>query len=113
MLKRNTIAAVLAALILILPFAGSGALGAQSELQEDDGAFYFGSIILSILHFPLKLATCVGTQATGAVAYVATYDVHGHYDGGTYGRDIGETARRSCTGAWLITPTQVKRDYGE
>ena len=29
------------------------------------------------------------------------------------GRDIGEGARRSCTGAWFISPEQVKKDYGE
>jgi hypothetical protein len=53
----------------------------------------------------------VGTQATAAVAYVGTYGVEGSYDGGTNGRDIGEVARRSCTGDWIIPPEQVKRDY--
>jgi hypothetical protein len=95
--------------VLALPI-DSGAQ--QSSGQEDNGIFVLGSVLLSILHVPLKLATCVGTQATAAVAYTATFGVPGHYDGGTNGKDIGETARRSCTGAWFITPSQVKSDYG-
>jgi hypothetical protein len=85
----------------------------QTAMKEDDGAFYLGSILLSILHFPLKLATCVGSQAGAAVAYTATYGVPGNYDSDTNGKDIGEVARRSCTGAWFITPEQVKKDYGD
>jgi hypothetical protein len=72
-----------------------------------------GSIVFTTLHLPAKLVTCVGTQATAAVAYTATFGVEGHYDGGTNGRDIGETARRSCTGSWIVRPSQVVRDYGE
>lgn len=72
-----------------------------------------GSIVFTTLHLPVKLVTCVGTQATAAVAYTATFGVEGHYDGGTNGRDIGETARRSCTGSWIVRPSQVVRDYGE
>jgi len=83
----------------------------QSAPQSDDGAFFLGSFLLSVLYFPLKLATCVGTQATAAVAYTATYGVAGNYDGGTNGKDIGEVARRSCTGSWIIPPEQVKKDY--
>lgn len=85
----------------------------QAPMKEDDGAFYLGSILLSVLHFPLKLATCVGTQAGAAVAYTATYGVAGNYDGDTNGKDIGEVARKSCTGTWFIAPEQVKKDYGE
>jgi hypothetical protein len=47
------------------------------------------------------------------VAYAATFGVEGNYDGGTNGREIGEVARRSCTGSWWVTPSQVARDYGE
>jgi hypothetical protein len=83
----------------------------QSAPQSDDGAFFLGSFLLSVLYFPIKLATCVGTQATAAVAYTATYGVAGNYDGGTNGKDIGEVARRSCTGSWIIPPEQVKKDY--
>lgn len=85
----------------------------QTTMQEDEGAFFLGSMIFSILNIPLKLATCLGTQATAAVAYTATFGVAGNYDGGTNGREIGEIARRSCTGAWVITPQQVKKDYGD
>ncbi|MGE5817961.1 MAG: hypothetical protein ACM37Z_08060 [Deltaproteobacteria bacterium] len=85
----------------------------QAPMEENNGAFIPGSILLSILYFPVKLATCVGTQAGAAVAYTATYGVPGNYDGDTNGRDIGEVARRSCTGDWIITPGQVRRDYGK
>jgi hypothetical protein len=96
--------------IILVPSIGRSQ---QVQMKEDDGAFYLGSFVLSILNIPLKLATCLGTQATAAVAYTATYGVPGNYDGDTNGKDIGEVARRSCTGAWFITPEQVKKDYGE
>jgi hypothetical protein len=102
------IAATLVSLTLFL----APVTGMAQETQSDDGGFVLGSVLLSILHVPLKLATCIGTQATAAVAYTSTYGVPGHYDGGTNGRDIGETARRSCTGDWFISPQQVKKDYG-
>jgi len=113
MMKKRLIsglcAAILTMAVLALPVAGRAQ---QSGSQEDNGIFVLGSVLFSILHLPLKLATCVGTQATAAVAYTATFGVPGHYDGGTNGKDIGETARRSCTGSWFITPSQVKNDYG-
>ena len=101
-------AAILTLSLLTLPTVGR----AQQAPAQDDGVFVLGSILYSIIHLPLKLVTCVGTQATAAVAYTATYGVPGHYDGGTNGKDIGEVARRSCTGAWIITPSQVKSDFG-
>jgi hypothetical protein len=82
----------------------------QPASAEDDAPAIVGSIFLSVLNFPFKLATCVGTQAASAVAYTATYGVQGNYNGGTNGRDIGEVARKSCTG-WVIGPDQVKKDY--
>jgi hypothetical protein len=102
------------AVFFAIAIAGTPSLlqAQQAEAQEDNGIFVLGSVLFSILHVPLKLATCVGTQATAAVAYTATFGVPGHYDGGTNGKDIGETARRSCTGSWFITPSQVKSDYG-
>jgi len=100
---------ILAVAILVTP----GLVHAQQvDTQEDGGVFILGSILFSILHVPFKLVTCAGTQATAAVAYTATFDVPGNYDGGTNGKDIGETARRSCTGSWFITPSQIKSDYG-
>jgi hypothetical protein len=112
-MKKRLISA-LSALILTVAILAVPATGtAQSAADQDDnGIFVLGSILFSILHVPLKLATCVGTQATAAVAYTATFGVPGNYDGGTNGKDIGETARRSCTGSWFITPSQVKSDYG-
>ena len=97
----------LAMILVVRPFDAKA-----QQSQDEDGAFVLGSVLLSILHFPLKLATCVGTQATAAVAYTATYGVAGNYDGDTNSKDIGETARRSCTGDWIITPQRVKKDYG-
>ena len=73
-----------------ISFAPTLAHAQQADTRDDDGVFVLGSVLLSILHVPLKLVTCVGTQATAAVAYTATYDVRGSYDGGTNGRDIGE-----------------------
>ncbi len=113
MIKRRLRLAV-PALILALSISSLPALAyaEQANNQEDNGIFVLGSVLFSILHLPLKLATCVGTQAGAAVAYTATYGVEGSYDGGTNGKDIGETARRACTGSWFITPSQVKDDYG-
>ncbi len=33
------------------------------------------------------------------------------HDGGTNGKQIGEVARKACTGDWIITPEQVSKDY--
>ena len=101
-------------LAIAIVVAAPGFAHAQQggESQSDNGIFVLGSVLFSIIHVPLKLATCVGTQATAAVAYTATFGVPGNYDEGTNGKDIGETARRSCTGSWFITPSQIKSDYG-
>ena len=107
-LFRGICTVILIVAILAIPSAGR----AQSAEREDNGIFVLGSILLSILYVPVKLVTCVGAQAGGAVEYVGTYGVEGHYDGGTNGKDIGETVRRSCKGDWIITPSQVKNDYG-
>ena len=101
-------AAILTLSLLTLPTV----VRAQQAPAQDDGVFVLGSILYSIIHLPLKLVTCVGTQATAAVAYTATYGVPGSYDGGTNGKEIGEVARRSCTGDWIITPAQIKNDFG-
>ena len=109
-MKRT--AATVSAIVLTMTIMAAPSVGrAQASGQEDNGIFVLGSVLLSILHVPFKLATCAGTQATAAVFYAGTYGVPGHYDGGTNGREIGETARRSCTGTWFITPEQVKKDY--
>jgi hypothetical protein len=103
--------ALLALSILTLPVSGA----AQQQQPSGGGSgvvFVLGSVLYSIVHVPLKLATCVGTQAIASATYPATFDVPGGYEGGTNGRDIGETARLSCTGKWWITPSQVKSDFG-
>ena len=104
-LASGLFAVMLAVAVLIMP-----GLARAQQAQEDNGIFILGSVLFSILHVPFKLATCVGTHA--AVAYIATFDVPGNYDGGTNGNDIGETARRSCTGSWFVMPSQIKSDYG-
>ncbi len=68
-------------------------------------------MLLTILNFPYKLVTCVGTQAITLTAYVMTNGVEGNYEGGTNGKQIGEVARGACVGHWVITPEQVKKDY--
>jgi hypothetical protein len=110
---KSSIIKGLATALLVLSIVATPSIGRtqQAPSQEDDGAFVLGSIFLSILYFPIKLVTCVGTQAGAAVAYTATYGVEGNYNGGTNGKEIGEVARRSCTGDWLISPQQVKKDY--
>ena len=100
--------ALLTLSLLALPATGR----AQEMSDGEDGVFYLGSVLLSILHVPTKLVTCVGGQFSSALFYNATFDVPGHYEDGTNGRMIGETARLSCTGKWLVTPSQVKADYG-
>jgi|ERR671923_1468523 hypothetical protein len=111
-MKRKTTAAVIA-ILLSSCLTATPVIAAEPTASGDDGIFYVGSVLLSILHLPLKLVTCVGTQAGAAVAYTATYNVPGNYDGGTNGREIGEVARKSCTGPWIITPDQVRKDYSE
>jgi hypothetical protein len=106
-LAIGIVTGMFATTLLLSPFEARA-----QQAQEEGGAFVLGSVLLSILYFPLKLATCAATQATAAVAYTATYGVPGNYDGDTNGKDIGETARRSCTGDWIVSPQQVKKDYG-
>ncbi|MCE3240815.1 MAG: hypothetical protein K0Q83_1322 [Deltaproteobacteria bacterium] len=108
---------VLIAAILLLSFAATPSISRAQQANERTARPGFfsvlGSIVFTTLHVPFKAVTCAGTQVTSAVAYAGTFGVEGHYDGGTNGRDIGETARRSCTGSWIVRPSQVARDYGE
>jgi hypothetical protein len=107
-IPRLICSGLLALVVLIVPIDSRAQ---QASSPQVDGFSVLGSLFLSVLHVPLKLATCIGTQAGAAVAYTATFGVAGNYDGGTNGRQIGEVARRSCTGDWFITPEQVSRDY--
>lgn len=110
-MTKNELTIGIAAAFFMLSMISTPNVAQAQQTTEDNGVFVLGSVLLSVLHLPLKLATCVGTQATAAVAYTATFGVPGGYDGATNGKDIGETARRSCTGSWIITPDQVKKDY--
>lgn len=111
-MKRNIVRGACAGLLLISVLAVPGPLRAQqSTTHQVDGFSVLGSVLLSVLHVPLKLVTCIGTQTGAAVAYTTTFGVAGNYDGGTNGKEIGEVARRSCTGDWIITPEQVSKDY--
>ena len=78
-----TAAVILALTVLAYPAVGRAQ---QAAAQEDNGIFVLGSILFSIIHVPLKLATCVGTQTTAAAAYTVTFGVPGNYDGGTTGK---------------------------
>ena len=123
-MKQSFFGVIGASLLLFSLSAPASRSFAEEAVQ--DGASYpvsqqrrpgfihiLGSVVFTALHLPLKIVTCAGTQVTAAVAYTATFGVEGNYDGGTNGRDIGETARRSCTGSWIVRPSQVVRDYGE
>jgi hypothetical protein len=98
---------------LVAPNLSLAGESMQQEPRRPGFVHILGGILLTPPVFIGKLVTCVGTQVTAGVAYAATFGVEGNYDGGTNGREIGEVARRSCTGSWWVTPSQVVRDYGE
>jgi hypothetical protein len=106
-------AIILVSSLLVVPHLSLAGEAMQQEPRRVGFVHILGGILLTPPVFIGKLATCVGTQVTAGVAYAATFGVEGNYDGGTNGREIGEVARRSCTGAWWVTPSQVLQDYGE
>jgi hypothetical protein len=107
------VGAALLATGLSLP-SPSIAQEASAPGQRRPGFFsILGSILLTPPHLVYKAATCATAQSAAAIPYVMTFGVEGAYEGGTNGRDIGETARRSCTGAWVVRPSHIVRDYGE
>jgi hypothetical protein len=115
-MKRSTIRLMSSASLALSIFVFPSDLRAQqASTVQNTGQLsilpVLGSAFLSVLHVPLKLTTCIGTQAVAAIAYTATFGVPGNYEGGTNGKQIGEVARKSCTGDWFITPEQVSRDY--
>ena len=112
--KTNSLLAALVVFgVLGAPSLSIAGESMQQEPRRPGFVHVLGSILFTTLHVPFKLVSCVGTQATAAVAYTATFGVEGSYDGGTNGKEIGEVARRSCTGSWIVRPSQVVRDYGE
>jgi hypothetical protein len=111
-MKRSIVCRIGAGLLALIFLTVPAVLRAQeSATHQVDGFSILGSILLSALHLPLKLVTCVGTQTGAAVAYAATFGVPGNYEGGTNGKQIGEVARRSCRGDWIVTPEHVSKDY--
>ena len=83
----------------------------HAQPAEPEGWPVVGSVLLSIVRIPLKLATCVGTNIVVGVAYVATYGVEGNYDGGTHGRELGEMGAAPCKPPWVIRAAEVQRDW--
>jgi len=112
--REKTLLGISVAIIAFYMLLGPSSAPAQQTPSEgEEVAYTLGSVVLSLLHLPFKLVTCVGTQTVTSVAYVATYGVPGNYQGGTNGREIGEVARGACAGPWLISYNQVKEDYQE
>lgn len=126
-MERKLFAASAAGLLLASFLTGVRPAAAEEELMEADSRpaasrpaqrrpgfqHILGSIVYTTLFFPAKLGHCVVGQIGAAVAYTATFGVEGNYEGGTNGKEIGEVARLSCTGSWIIRPSQLVRDYGE
>lgn len=111
MIRRLMSGVCVAIVVFGLVLAPPAARAQQASSQEEDAVFHAGSLLLSLLLFPVKLTTCVGTQAASAVAYTTTYGVAGNYEGGTNGKQIGEVARGACAGGWVVGFEEVKRDY--
>jgi hypothetical protein len=99
--------------ILAQTVEGGAASSPVSEPRRPGFFHILGSIVFTTLHVPYKAVTCAATQTSAAVFYTTTFGVEGAYEGGTNGRDIGETATRSCTGPWIVRPSQVAKDYGD
>ena len=109
---RTKVLAGICVVSVVLGILLATAPSMAQQTRPEEAAFSAGSLALSVLYFPLKLTTCLGTQTGVAFAYVLTYGVPGNYDGGTNGRQLGEVARSVCVGPWIISPDQVKEDYG-
>jgi hypothetical protein len=105
-MKRQTIRIVCSVLLAVAMMALPMTATAQQRTAPEPGPFsVLGSVVLSMLYVPFKLATCAWTQSVAAVAYVVTYRV------GDAGEHIGEVASGSCAGDWVITPSQLAKDY--
>ena len=126
-MERKLFAASVAGLLLASFLTGVRPAVAEEELMEADSRpaasrpaqrrpgfqHILGSIIFTALFTPTKVVQCVVGQIGAAVAYTHTFGVEGNYQGGTNGKEIGEVGRLSCTGSWIIRPSQLVRDYGE
>ena len=120
------IIAIFAVTLVVLSLSLSAPVVAEELLEQSPPAqtipptrrpnFFhiLGSIVFTTFYLPIKTVTCVGTQAVAGAAYVATFNVPGSNDEpGNTGKEIGEVARKSCTGSWIVRPSQVVRDYSE
>lgn len=96
-------------LSLLLPPSLSVAQQSGSE-EEEKAIYYVGSAVLSLIHFPMKLTSCVGTSTIAGVAYVTVYQVPGGFGEGITGKQIGEVAREACTGSWIVASDRAKTD---
>lgn len=120
-MKLRIYLSLIATLLVFSLLLGANVSPAQESAQQvDQGQVrrpgfvgVLGGILLTPFVFTHKLFQCVGGQLVAGTAYVATFEVEGNYEGGTNGREIGEVARRSCTGGWWVRPSDVARDYFE
>ncbi|MFQ5814427.1 MAG: hypothetical protein ACE5I2_14715 [Anaerolineae bacterium] len=110
-MKKISLGICVITLVVSLLLAPSITRAQQAGSEEEDAVFYVGSALLSLIYFPIRLTTCVATQAVTAVAYTATHGVEGNFDGGTNGKQIGEVARGACMTPWTISFDEVKEDY--
>ena len=112
-MKKKTLSKIAATALALAIVTAPGIGSAQQAAQEESGP-------IRARQHPF-----VNTSFSSEIGYLRrhtsyrssglcrdTYGVEGAYDGGTNGRDIGETARRSCTGDWVIPASQVRKDYG-
>ena len=97
-------------LFFSLLLSPSLAVAEQSGSEEEDAIYYVGSAVLSLIHFPMKLTSCVGTSAVVGVAYVTVYQVPGGFEGDITGEELGEVASEACTGSWIVASSRVRDD---
>lgn len=87
------------------------AVAQPSNSEDEDVIYYVGSTVLSLIHIPMKLTSCVGTSVITGIAYATLYQVPGGFEEGTTGKEIGEVAREACSGSWLVASSRAKEDY--
>ena len=66
-MRKKTLSKVASTALAFTILTAPGISSAQqSTAREENSPFVLGSILLSIIHIPVKLVTCVGAQVTGA-----------------------------------------------
>ena len=89
-------------------------LSAMAQERSSAGATIgsvAGSFVFSLFYFPIRMLTCVGTQTVTAPTYWITGDVPGNFKGGTNRKEISEVSKGACTSSWVVTPSDLRRDY--